>query len=110
MTMFPRLDPDLLDGGRPFPRACNDGGGRNGNPTLLEAIVVLMGRDPYLRVDSRSLEALGAMCGHKTAVVTMNELREMATKSWTIWMLPSGYEWLVWPTQDGLDLLEARPR
>lgn len=102
------LDPDILDGSRPHPRACNDGGGRNGNPTLLEAIVVLMGSDRWLRIDFKSLEALGAIVGHASAKTTMSELHQMAELSYTIWMLPAGADFIVWPTAEGEELLAQR--
>lgn len=102
------LDPDTLDDCKRKPRACNDGGGRDGNPTLLSAIVTLMGSDPFLRLDQKALEALAVIVGHTSLGTTINELRQMARDSETIWMLPAGPTKIVWPTAEGYELLAQK--
>lgn len=107
---YPALDPDVID---PVfhPRACNDGGGRNGCPTLLEAIVTLMGTDASLHLTRRNLEALSEIVGHARPSTTMGELREMAQKRFTIWMLPAGRgSHVIAPTLEGRELLEQLRR
>jgi hypothetical protein len=105
MTTSWRIDPDLTEEVTRRPRACNDGGGRNGNPTLLEAIATLMGREPWLRIDEKALESLGAIVGHKSTSVTRTELREMSDESMTIFLIHSGPEFIVWITDEGHALM-----
>ena len=101
------LDPDLLDGTRDNPRACNDGGGRNGNPTLLQALATLMGDAPRVRVTGRDIRALGEIVGHRSFTTTMSELKQMFELSFTVWMLHTGPdEWILWITPEGEALLK----
>lgn len=105
--IHPALDPDVLDGTRRRPRACNDGGGRNGNPTLLEAIAILTGSASWLKLDEKGMDALAALVGHRLTSVTRTELREMSDESQTIFLLRSGPEFIVWITDEGTALMAA---
>lgn len=71
---FPALDP-ILHTYRP--QDCNDGGGRNGRPTLLSAIARRRDADGLVRLGPTTLEDISEEVGHSTLDTTRQELKQM---------------------------------
>lgn len=85
-------------------RDCNDGGGRQGAVTLLEAIYSKIGAWGWL--DADDFEEIGRALGHKlVGQSAKTELTQMERRETVVIPVRRDGRWLVWITSDGLEMI-----
>lgn len=87
-------------------RDCNDGGGRRGAVTLLEAVYSKLDNGSWGYLDSDDFDEIGRALGHKlVGVSAKEELRQCARRGTVVIQICYDHRWLVWITADGLEMI-----
>ena len=85
-------------------RDCNDGGGRKGAVTLLEALYSKVGAWGWL--DADDFDEIGRALGHKLVGVSAKvEITQMERRGTVVVPVRRDGRWLVWITTDGLEMI-----